>query len=441
MKETIIQFGTGNFLRGFADYFVDKLNKENLYGGKIVIVSPTNSKNVDALNEQNCRYNLYLRGIESGKEICERTEINSITRAINPYKDYDAFIDLARNPDFRFIISNTTEAGIAFDESNRFEDKPAVSFPGKLTQLLYERYKCGLNGFVILACELIDNNGSALKNCVMKYARLWELGEAFMKWLGDENHFCNTLVDRIVTGYPKEEAERLWSEIGWQDKLLDTAEIFHLWVIEGNFENEFPLKRAGVNVIWTDDASPYKKRKVRVLNGAHTSMVFPALLCGIETVGDCLKDEQINAYLKKCLFEYIIPMLGESDENIDFANSVLERFANPYIKHQLKSIALNSVSKFAVRVLPTVLDWKKAHGEYPKVFALSMAALIEYYKAFEVSDDEKSVAFIKENDIQKIVSNSSLWGVDISDMSGDVTAAYETIKNVGIRGAIKWATS
>lgn len=441
MKETIIQFGTGNFLRGFADYFVDKLNKENLYGGEIVIVSPTNSKTVDVLNEQNCKYNLYLRGIENGKEICERTEINSITRAINPYKDYDAFIDLARNPDFRFIISNTTEAGIAFDESNNFNDKPAVSFPGKLTRLLYERYKCGLNGFVILACELIENNGSELKNCVMKYARLWELGEAFMKWLDDENHFCNTLVDRIVTGYPKEEAERLWSEIGWTDKLLDAAEIFHLWVIEGDFENEFPLKCAGVNVIWTDDASPYKKRKVRVLNGAHTSMVFPALLCGIETVGDCLKDEQISAYLKKCLFEYIIPMLGESDENIDFANSVLERFANPYIKHQLKSIALNSISKFAVRVLPTVLDWKKAHGEYPKVFALSMAALIEYYKPFKVSDDEKSVAFIKENDIQKIVSNSSLWGADINDMSGDVTAAYETIKNVGIREAIKWATS
>lgn len=441
MKETIIQFGTGNFLRGFADYFVDKLNKENLYGGKIVIVSPTNSKTVEALNEQDCRYNLYLRGIENGKEICERTEINSITRAINPYKDYDAFIDLARNPDFRFIISNTTEAGIAFDENNRFDDKPANSFPGKLTQLLYERYKCGLNGFVILACELIDNNGSELRKCVMKYARLWELGEAFMKWLDDENHFCNTLVDRIVTGYPKEEAERLWSEIGWTDKLLDTAEIFHLWVIEGDFENEFPLKRAGVNVIWTDDAAPYKKRKVRVLNGAHTSMVFPALLCGIETVGDCLKDEQISAYLKKCLFKYIVPMLGESDENIDFANAVLERFANPYIKHQLKSIALNSVSKFAVRVLPTVLDWKKAHGEYPKVFALSMAALIEYYKTFEVSDDEKSVAFIKENSIEKIVSNSSLWGADISDMSGDVTAAYETIKNVGIREAIKWATS
>lgn len=441
MKETIIQFGTGNFLRGFADCFVDKLNKENLYGGKIVIVSPTNSKTVDALNEQDCRYNLYLRGIENGKESCERTEINSITRAINPYKDYDAFIDLARNPDFRFIISNTTEAGIAFDESNNFNDKPAVSFPGKLTQLLYERYKCGLNGFVILACELIDNNGSELKNCVMKYARLWELGEAFMKWLDDENHFCNTLVDRIVTGYPKAEAEKLWNEIGWTDKLLDTAEIFHLWVIEGDFENEFPLKRAGVNVIWTDDAAPYKKRKVRVLNGAHTSMVFPALLCGVETVGDCLKDEQISAYLKKCLFEYIIPMLGESDENIDFANAVLERFVNPYIKHQLKSIALNSVSKFAVRVLPTVLDWKKAHGEYPKVFALSMAALIEYYKTFEVSDDEKSAAFIKENDIQKIVSNSSLWGTDISDMSGDVTAAYKTIKNVGIREAIKWATS
>ena len=441
MKETIIQFGTGNFLRGFADYFVDKLNKGNLYNGKIVIVSPTNSKTVDALNEQGCRYNLYMRGIENGKEICERTEINSITRAINPYKDYDAFIDLARNPDFRFIISNTTEAGIAFDESNGFGDKPANSFPGKLTQLLYERYRSGLGGFVILACELIDNNGSELKNCVEKYARLWALGDDFIKWIEEENHFCNTLVDRIVTGYPKEEAQQLWDEIGWEDKLLDTAEIFQLWVIEGDFENEFPLKQAGINVIWTDNASPYKKRKVRVLNGAHTSMVFPALLCGIETVGDCLKDEQISAFLKKCLFDHIVPMLGENDENIDFANAVLERFANPYIRHLLKSIALNSVSKFSVRVLPTALDWKKTYGEYPSVFALSLAALIEYYKTFEVSDDEKAVAFIKENDIEKIVSNGSLWGVDISDMGAEVATAYEMIKNEGIREAIRWAMS
>lgn len=441
MKETVIQFGEGNFLRGFVDYFIDKMNKQGLYNGKVVAVQPIPRGLSDLINAQKGRYNLFLRGIDKGKEICEMTEIESISRCINPYADFDSYIALAHDPDMRFIISNTTEAGIVFDGSNSFDDKPASSFPGKLTQLLFERYKCGLDGFVVFACELIDNNGGELKKCVLKYARQWRLGEAFAKWIDEENCFCSTLVDRIVTGYPKGEAEQLWCRLGWTDKLLDTAEIFHLWVIEGDFESEFPLKRAGVNVIWTDDAAQYKKRKVRVLNGAHTAMVFPALLCGIKTVKDALKDEQIGAYLRKCLFDYILPVLGESEENKDFANAVLERFANPFIEHQLKSIALNSVSKFAVRVLPTVLDWKNAYGEYPRVFVLSMAALIEYYKSFEPEDDEKSVAFIKESTVEKTVSNSALWGADISDMSGSVITAYEIIKSKGIREAVKWAMS
>ncbi|MDE6660101.1 MAG: tagaturonate reductase, partial [Eubacterium sp.] len=273
MKEKIIQFGTGNFLRGFADSFVDEMNKQGLFDGKIAIVSPTNSKTIEVLNQQDCIYNLYLRGIENGKEVCEHSEIHSISRAINPYADFDAYLALAHNPDFRFIISNTTEAGIEYVADNQLADKPAKSFPAKLTQLLYERYKAGLNGFVVLACELIDNNGKELQNCVLNYAMQWELGEEFCNWITEENTFCNTLVDRIVTGYPKDEAEALCPN----DALLDTAEIYHLWVIEGNFENELPLQKAGFNVVWTDDVSPFKKRKVRVLNGAHTSMVFPAM--------------------------------------------------------------------------------------------------------------------------------------------------------------------
>lgn len=441
MKETIIQFGTGNFLRGFADAFIDKMNKQGLYNGKIVIVSPTNSKTVDVLNAQDGKYNLYLRGIENGTEVCEHTEVNVISRALNPYADYEGYLSLAHNPDFRFIISNTTEAGIEYVPDNQFSDKPAKSFPAKLTQLLYERFKAGLNGFVVLACELIDNNGKELEKCVLKYAKQWDLGEDFYNWITRENTFCNTLVDRIVTGYPKDEAETLCQEIGYTDKLLDTAEIFHLWVIEGNFEKELPLQKAGFNVVWTDDVSPYKKRKVRVLNGAHTSTVFPAMLCGIKTVGECLEDEIINGYLKTNLFKYIIPVLGENDDNLAFANAVLERFANPYIKHLLKSISLNSVSKFSVRVLPTMLDYKNTNDSYPKSLVFSLACLIEYYQNHTPQDSEWVIEYIKENDIKAILANADLWGQDLSDMQGAVEESLNKIHIFGIREAIKWALS
>lgn len=441
MKETIIQFGTGNFLRGFTDEFIDEMNKQGLYDGKVVVVSPTDSKTVSLLNQQNGRYNLYLRGIENGKEVCRHREIHSISRAVNPYADFAAYLALAHNPDFRFIVSNTTEAGIEYVPANRFEDRPAKSFPAKLTQLLYERFKAKLGGFVILACELIDDNGKKLQDCVLKYARQWNLEKDFYNWVVTENKFCNTLVDRIVTGYPKDEAEALLCEIGWEDKLIDTAEIFHLWVIERNFENELPLKKAGFNVVWADDVSPYKKRKVRVLNGAHTSLVFPALLCGVETVGDCLKDELISRFLKDTLFKYIIPAIGENEDNIDFANAVLERFANPYIKHQLKSIALNSVSKFSVRVLPTMLEYRQMKGSFPKPLVFSLACLIEYYKTQTPQDNEAVIAYIKQNDIKSILSSSDLWGCDLSDLLGTVEKSINKIHENGIRKAAEWALS
>lgn len=357
MKETILQFGTGNFLRGFADYFINELNEQGLYGGKIVVVSPTNSKSVDKINAQNGKYNLILRGIENGKEVSSINEINSINRAINPYENFKGFLSLAKNPDLHFIVSNTTEAGISFDDTCKITDKPADSFPAKLTQFLYKRYKNNLNGFVILACELIDNNGKELEKCVLKYAEKWELGKDFITWIKSENTFCNTLVDRIVTGYPKDEAEHIFDEIGYRDNLLDTAEPYHLWVIEGDFEDELPFQKAGFNVIWTDNVALYKKMKVRILNGSHTSLVFPSLLCNVETVGESLKDEQLNAFLNTCLFDYILPMLDNTDEIKSFANAVLERFSNPYIRHLWKSISLNSVSKFTARVLPTVNDY------------------------------------------------------------------------------------
>lgn len=439
MKETIIQFGTGNFLRGFADHFVDKLNKENLYDGKIVIVSPTDSKQVDRINAQQGRYNLYLRGIDNGKEICERTEINAISCAINPYRDFNDYLALAENPNFRFIISNTTEAGIAFSAEDKLTDKPAKSFPAKLTQLLYKRYKSGLNGFVILACELIDDNAKQLEKYVLAYAGLWNLGEDFCSWLINKNDFCNTLVDRIVTGYPKDEAEQLYKEIGYYDKLLDTAEPYHLWVIEGNYEKELPLQKAGLNVVWTDDVKAYKKMKVRILNGSHTSLVFPSMLCGMQTVKQSLDDKDLKKFLNVCLFDYILPTLGDTEENRQFANAVLERFANPYIKHMWQSISLNSVSKFTARVLPTITDYTDKNNALPKPLVFSLACLIEYYKNNEVQDDKAVVEYIKNRSVKDILSNAELWGCDLSDMLDMVDESLCRIHNDGIREVIQWA--
>lgn len=439
MKEKIIQFGTGNFLRGFADCFIDKLNKENLFDGKIVIVSPTDSKQIDILNAQNGRYNLYLRGIENGKEICERTEISAVSRAVNPYQDFAGFLALSENPDLRFIISNTTEAGIAFSADDKFTDRPAKSFPAKLTQLLYARFKAGLGGFVIFACELIDNNAKELQKFVLRYAQQWTLGEDFFHWIIAENKFCNTLVDRIVTGYPKEEADSLFGEIGYADKLLDTAEPYHLWVLEGDFENELPLQKSGLNVIWTNDVSPYKKMKVRILNGAHTSLVFPSMLCGVETVKESLEDEDLNKFLNTCLFDCILPVLGDTEENRQFASAVLERFANPYIKHMWQSISLNSVSKFTARVLPTITDYMDKTHTLPKPLVFSLACLIEYYKTYDVQDDASAVEHIKNHSVNDILSNTKIWNYDLSYMIELVDKSIEKIHTVGIKEAVKWA--
>lgn len=437
MKETVIQFGEGNFLRGFFDYFLHKMNESGLYDGKAVVIQPRAGGKCALLSEQNCRYNLYSRGIQNGEIIKEHTYIESISRCVDPYKNFEDYMALAMNPDFRFIVSNTTEAGIAFDETCRFDDKPALSFPAKLTQLLFRRYENGLGGFVVLPCELIDNNGDELKKCVVKYADLWNLGEDFKSWLENENHFANTLVDRIVTGYPNDETKDAHPD----DKFLDTAEIFHLWVIEGDFENELPLKKAGFNVVWTDDAKPYKKIKVRILNGAHTSLVAGALLSGVETVGEAMKNELTSAFLDKCMNEEILPTIGRNDESVSFANSVFDRFRNPFIQHKWRSIALNSVSKFSVRVLPTILEYKEKNGVYPKYLSLSLAYLIYFYKNDAPEDAENVVSFMKNGSIADILANASLWQTDLSDMAETVSGYYEKIETLGAKETMKWILS
>lgn len=432
MKERIIQFGEGGFLRSFVDMFVNIMNEKGLFDGKVVVVQPIEKGLVNVLNEQGGVYHQYLRGIENGEVINSMTEVHSISRGINPYTDYKAYLELAHNPDMRFIVSNTTEAGIEYLGTERLDDAPPKSFPAKLTALLYERYKAELPGFIILCCELIDHNADFLREYVLKYAELWGLGEDFKTWIERENSFCNTLVDRICTGYPKDEAEELCRQLGCEDRLINTAEIFHLWVIEGDHEDELPLKKAGINVIWTNDVTPYKKRKVRILNGAHTSMVLAARLYGLSTVGECLNDDTVRAFLKKALDEEIIPTLGSTEEDVTFGAAVLERFSNPFVKHQLLSIALNSVSKFKARVLPTILEYREKYGRLPKCLTMSLAALIAFYRTDEANDGEEIMAFMKSAAAEDILKKTEYWGENLSFMLPEISAALALIENGGM---------
>lgn len=435
VKETVMQFGEGGFLRGFVDYFFHKLNEQGLYGGRIVVVQPIENGMCQMLADQNCEYNLFLRGIDNGQVVNEHTHITAISRALNPYTQYQEYMKLAENPDLRVIVSNTTEAGIEYIGTEKLTDTPPKSFPAKLTQFLYKRFQLGLKGFILLPCELIDNNGDNLKACVLKYADLWELDERFKSWIEQENDFCNTLVDRIVTGYPRDEIEELTKQIGYTDNLINTAEIFHLWVIEGHHEDELPFNKAGYNIVWTDDAKPYKKRKVRILNGGHTSMVLGAYLYGLETVGECLVDEKVSAFLKKCLFEEIVPTLGNTDTDVKFAEAVLERFSNPFIKHQLLSIALNSVSKFQVRVLPTILEYKEQFGNYPTALTASLAALIAFYKTDKANDGEEIMAYMRDASVADILKREDYWSTDLSDMLPLVQKYYDLIQEKGMSAA------
>lgn len=434
-KETVIQFGEGGFLRGFADYFFQKLQDKGLFDGSVVIVQPIEKGMCSVLEQQGCEYNLFLRGIDNGQVVDEHIHIDIISRCVNPYENFESYMKLAENPDFRFIVSNTTEAGIEYVDSNQFTDAPARSFPGKLTQLLYKRFRLGLKGFIILSCELIDHNGEELEKCCLRYADLWGLGEEFKTWLVQENDFCSTLVDRIVTGFPRDEHEELCRRIGEQDNMMDTAEIFHLWVIQGSHEDELPLQKAGFHVVWTDNVDPYKKRKVRILNGAHTSMVLGAHLYGLKTVGECLKDEKVSALLRKCIFGEIIPAIGDTEDNRKFGEAVLERFSNPFIKHMLLSIALNSVSKFRARVLPTILEYRDMFGSCPQGLTFSLAALIAFYRTDDANDSQEIMDFMKTAPVEDILKREDYWGQDLSPLLGDVKKWYELIETEGMSKA------
>ena len=449
--EPVLQFGEGNFLRGFVEYFIDRMNESVGFDSKVVVVPPIPAGKIAPFHEQEGLYQLFLRGRLDGEVVDQRRVISCIGRVVSVYEEYDAFLRTAHNPDMRFIISNTTEAGIVYDPSCRPDDRPPASFPAKLTRLLWERYQAGLPGYLILPCELIADNGAVLRDYVLRHARDWALGEGFLRWLEEENTFCSTLVDRIVTGYPREQADAMNRAFGLEDRLLDVAEPFGLWVIEGPEElaEQFPAPQAGLPVKFVPDHHPYKEQKVRILNGGHTAMVAAAYLAGHDIVRDSMADPAVRAYLEGALFEEIIPTLSLPREDCEaFARAVEERFDNPYIDHRLLDIALNSVSKWRARVLPSVEAYLARFRAVPRRLAFSFAALCAFYsqgcrngEAYPIRDDPAVLAFFAEHrdgDAAALVSGfaarQDFWGRDLAELPGFVPAAARALEQIRARG-------
>lgn len=391
--ERVVQFGEGNFLRAFADWMIDELNEKNLFKGDVVLVQPIRHGLAAAINAQEGLYTLIARGVEEGKVVESRRVITSVRRALDPYTQWADLVALFKTTELRFAISNTTEAGIAYVAEPMLAGVCPESFPAKVAALLYERFVAfkgeAARGLVFLPCELIDRNGDNLLRTVLLHAEAWGLPAAFVAWVKDANYFLNTLVDRIVPGYPRAEAAKIESELGYSDQLLVAAEHFHLWVIEGPqaLAAELPFAKAGLNVVWTNDLAPYRTRKVRVLNGAHSGCSLAAYAAGVDTVRDMMDDPVLGAFVRRMVFDEILPLVALPEaEKQAYAASVLERFQNPFVRHELLSISLNSVSKWKVRVLPSLLDAQAATGELPRLLSFSLAALIWFYRAEKAKD-------------------------------------------------------
>ena len=401
----VIQFGTGAFLRGFVDWMLDEVNKRTDFKTSVTVVQSTARGLADAINSSP-EYTLVSRGIENGDPVVKEYRISTLSHCVNTAVNYGELIELASDPDYAYIVSNTTEAGIKYDAGDR-ADSPAASFPGKLTQLLFARFKAGLDGFTVLPCELIENNGGELRSIVLRYAREWGLGDEFIAWVTDNNRFLNTLVDRIVTGYDE--------SLGDPNPLANTCELYHIWVIEGD-DVGIPFAKAGLNVVYTDDLEKYRTRKVRILNGAHTSLIPYALLEGEQTVLDAISNQKLRSHLEGCLSEVIPTLYGlySEDELKAYVGEVLERFANPYVKHKCQAIALNSISKFKVRCLPSIKAYFETFGKAPEHLSVACEKLIEFYKDGTPCDDESIINYIKTHTKEQILSEGVVFGEDIS---------------------------
>ena len=469
--EKVLQFGEGNFLRAFVDYWFDLANEKADWNGKCVLVQPIAPGLAKMINEQEGLYTLYLRGSENGQKVDDKRVISSVSRCLNPYEkaDYEKMMDVAASDDLEIIVSNTTEAGIVYDPACQQNDCPPSSFPAKLTQVLYHRYKAGKKGIIMLACELIDNNGKELLKCVNQYIDQWGLEDGFKKYVNEDCTFCGSLVDRIVPGRirdPKEVAE-LEEKHGYADPLLDVGEVFGVWVIEGDtkLNDILPFRKAGLedHVFVTPDMSPYKKRKVRILNGAHTGFVLGAYLAGFDIVRDCMHDETILGYMNKMLLQEVVPILPlDQDDCKKFAAAVEDRFNNPFVNHELMSISLNSTSKWRARNMPSFLEYVGKNGKLPTCLTMSFAAYIAFYSndvqeltdkglvckrakgnEYTVSDDRWVLEFYNEHKsddvptlVHAVMTNEQMWGQDLTKVPGFEEATVKNLTNIRENGAL-----
>ncbi len=466
----VLQFGEGNFLRAFVDYFIDIANEKADFNGSVVLVKPIAMGQLfPAFKEQDCRYTVLLRGLVDGKAVEQSRVVTSVSHAVDAYADYDAYAAYAQCDTLRFIVSNTTEAGIVLDESDKFEMCPPATYPGKLTKFLFQRAEhfayAHDKGLIILPVELIDDNGITLKKCVKALAKTWNLGEKFEHWLDEACVFTSTLVDRIVTGYPRGEDQAIWQQLGYEDRILVTAEPFGLWVIESekDISGELPLPQCGLPVVFTDNQKPYKQRKVRILNGAHTSFVPMAFQCGYDYVLDAMKDDTIQTFMQKTLYDEVIPTLTlPKDDLVAFAQAVTGRFMNPYIKHALLSICLNSVSKWRARCMPSLLIYTKQEGELPEHLTFSLAALMSLYhggklvdgklecsrdgETYTLQDDAAVLSFFAEKSslpvkdmVEAFIGNEAFFGDELMQVPGladSVADALEDILTNGMKAVL-----
>ena len=467
--EKVMQFGEGNFLRAFVDDFFDIANEKVNWGGKVVLVQPIGGGLSEIINQQEGLYTLYLRGSQNGQKVDEKRVISAVSRCLNPYGEWDKVLEFAKSDDLEIIVSNTTEAGIVHDNESGFDQVPPHSFPAKLTRVLYERFTAGKKGIVMLSCELIDNNGKELLKCVNQYIDDWKLSEDFRKWVNEENIFCSTLVDRIVPGRIRDpkEVEALNAQNGYEDALIDVGEIFGVWVIEGpeGLEDRLPFKAAGCPVMVVPDVTPYKKRKVRILNGAHTGFVLGAYLAGYDIVRDCMHDDVILGYMNKMLYEEVIPTLPLDKEDCkQFAAAVQDRFNNPFVNHELMSISLNSTSKWRARNMPTFLDYVAQYGKLPACLTTSFAAYVAFYSndiqaltdaglvckrpkgnEYTVNDDRWVLEFYAAHKddtpealVHAVMTNTDMWGQDLTQVPGfeaEVVRILKVIREDGAKAA------
>jgi tagaturonate reductase len=451
----VVQFGEGNFLRAFVDYAFQRLNNELDFNAGIAMVQPLENGMIDMINDQDGLYTLFLNGIKKGEKIQDIELITNVVAGVNPYKNYADFLDLAKEEELQFIISNTTEAGIEYIESDTPEMKPPTAFPARLTVLLHERFKHFngdlAKGLTIIPCELINHNAYTLKEIILKYCDLWKLDETFKTWILEACTFHNTLVDRIVPGYPRNEIEEYNNKLSYQDNLIVTAEPFFLWVIEGGDElrAKLPFHKTNLNVKIVDDMQPFRTLKVRILNGAHTAMVPFSLLFGNETVKQTVDGDFTGKFVNSIIEEINGTLQMDKNEILAYSEEVMDRFKNPFIKHALSDIALNSISKFKVRVLPSLLQYYNDHKQLPTNLTFAFACLIQFYKgnwngkALPIKDTPEIVAEFKsawelsnlEAVTNAILSNVEFWGEDLTTINGlseDIVFALSEIEANGL---------